>query len=518
MKTKFRQLFYYASILFLFGLFFNCTAKKATEVSIENLSSNSVRDQHRPYFHFTPDSMWMNDPNGMAFHNGVYHLFYQYYPGSTVWGPMHWGHAVSNDMMKWEHKPIALYPDEHGYIFSGSAVVDTNNTSGFGSKENPPLVAIFTYHDPVGQKEGKIDFETQGIAYSLDNGESWTKYENNPVLLNPGIKDFRDPKVRWFEQENKWVMTLAVNDHIRFYSSPNLKEWKLESEFGKEIGAHGGVWECPDLFPLKEEKSGDEYWILIVNLNPGGPNGGSGAQYFIGSFDGNKFTKIDSEIRWIDFGPDDYAGVTWSNTGDRILFMGWMSNWKYATVVPTKKWRSAMTIARELKLVKDENGLVVSSLPVPEFDQSLTTIFEATNLEVAGQVKLSDIAKSTMTAFNLDLTMEKLSDFGIVLSNDLGEKVTLSFDQGENQFHIDRSQSGSIGFHPEFANHISAKRLCTDEKMNLRLVADAASLEVFADDGTTVLTVIYFPEKEFSIIEMTTPTTITISSLKLSKP
>ncbi len=513
MHAALKHLFHSVISLILIGSVFCCTTKTAPEGSLADFT----RDKHRPYFHFTPDSMWMNDPNGMVFHKGVYHLFYQYYPDSTVWGPMHWGHATSNDMVSWEHQPIALYPDELGYIFSGSAVVDNQNTSGFGTLENPPLVAIFTYHDPVGQTSGKNDFQTQGIAYSLDDGETWIKYEKNPVLLNPGIIDFRDPKVRWFEKENKWIMTLAVKDHIRFYSSPNLKDWKPESEFGKEIGAHGGVWECPDLFTLKDEKSGNEHWILIVNLNPGGPNGGSGAQYFIGSFDGTTFTPVDEEIRWIDFGPDNYAGVTWANTGDRVLFLGWMSNWTYATVVPTERWRSAMTIARELTFAVSENGMVVRSVPVPEFDRSLTTVYETANLEVQGQINISEIAKSSMTAFNLDLTIDSLADFGITLSNDLGEEVTLSFSQEENKFYLDRSKSGNTGFHPEFSNLIVADRYSVDYEMNLRLVADAASLEVFADDGTTVLTTIYFPEKEFSNLTLYSPSGINLSTLKISR-
>ncbi len=294
-------------------------------------------EQHRPHFHFTPESMWMNDPNGMVYYEGEYHLFYQHHPDDVVWGPMHWGHAVSTDLVHWEHLPIALYPDEYGYIFSGSAVVDWKNTSGFGSKHNPPLIAIFTYHDVDGEQAGNNDYQTQGIAYSIDKGRSWTKYENNPVLPNPGIKDFRDPKVIWYEPDQKWIMTLAAHDNVRFYSSPNLKDWIFESEFGKGIGAHGGVWECPDLFPM--ELDGTQKWVLLVSLNDGGPNGGSGTQYFIGDFDGKTFINDNSknQILWLDYGRDNYAGVTWSDIPDedgRRIFMGWMSNWSYAEVVP----------------------------------------------------------------------------------------------------------------------------------------------------------------------------------------
>ena len=274
-------------------------------------------EPHRPQIHFSPKEKWMNDPNGMVYHNGTYHLFYQYYPDSTVWGPMHWGHATSNDLVHWQHQPVALYPDSLGYIFSGSAVVDSNNTSGFGKDGKAPLVAIFTHHDPKGEKNGTATFQNQSIAYSVDEGKTWVKYANNPVVKNPGIRDFRDPKVSWYEAGKKWIMTLATLDHITFFSSPNLKDWTKESEFGKEVGAHGGVWECPDLFPL--DYNGQKIWILVVNINPGGPNGGSATQYFTGGFDGNKFIPYQTDTRWLDYGPDEYAGITWSNTGSKKI-------------------------------------------------------------------------------------------------------------------------------------------------------------------------------------------------------
>src|SRR5438270_126109 len=226
------------------------------------------KEPHRPQIHFSPKTGWMNDPNGMIHFNNQYHLFYQYYPDSTVWGPMHWGHAISKDLVHWQHLPIALYPDSLGYIFSGSAVADVNNTSGFGKNGKTPLVAIFTHHNPKGEKAGSDTYQNQSIAYSLDDGKTWTKYANNPVVKNPGIKDFRDPKVSWYEAGKKWVMTLATLDRITFYSSADLKNWSKESEFGKDVGAHGGVWECPDLFPL--DYNGEKVWILVININPGG--------------------------------------------------------------------------------------------------------------------------------------------------------------------------------------------------------------------------------------------------------
>jgi len=241
----------------------------------------------------------------MVYYKGIYHLFFQYYPDSTVWGPMHWGHATSTDLIHWQQKPVALYPDTLGYIFSGSAIVDYKNTSGFGRPGQVPLVAIFTQHDPKGAKAKRKDFQNQSIAYSLDNGKTWIKYKGNPVLKNPGIIDFRDPKVMWYAPGNKWVMTLATKDRITFYSSPDLKNWKKESEFGENVGAHGGVWECPDLFTLDD--NGKKIWVLIVNLNPGGPNKGSATQYFLGNFDGNRFTPFATDTKWLDYGPYEYA-------------------------------------------------------------------------------------------------------------------------------------------------------------------------------------------------------------------
>ncbi|MGB5647909.1 MAG: glycoside hydrolase family 32 protein, partial [Muriicola sp.] len=262
------------------------------------------QEPFRPQYHFSPPEKWMNDPNGLLYNQGIYHLFYQYYPDDIVWGPMHWGHATSTDMLHWENKPIALYPDENGLIFSGSAVLDVDNTSGLGTSENPPIVAIFTYHDMEKEKAGRIDFQTQGVAYSLDNGESFSMYEGNPVLLNTEFRDFRDPKVFWDEKTEQWIMTLVAGDHLRLYRSDNLLEWAYMSRFGEKQGAHGGVWECPDLFELQVEGTEERKWVLLISINPGAPNGGSGTQYFIGDFDGISFSSDQKEEKWLDWGTD----------------------------------------------------------------------------------------------------------------------------------------------------------------------------------------------------------------------
>jgi fructan beta-fructosidase len=464
----------------------------------DGLAQKLFQEPHRPQIHFSPKAHWVNDPNGMVYHKGVYHLFFQYYPDSTVWGPMHWGHATSTNLVHWKEQPIALYPDSLGYIFSGSAVVDKANTSGLGKNGKAPLVAIFTHHDPVGEKEKRIDFQYQSIAVSLDDGKTWTKYANNPVLKNPGIVDFRDPKVMWYEPQKKWVMTLATKDHITFYSSPDLKSWTKESLFGKEVGAHGGVWECPDLFALDHD--GKKVWVLIVNLNPGGPNGGSSTQYFLGDFDGKTFTASHTDTRWLDYGPDDYAGITWSNTGNRRIFIGWMSNWMYANIVPTKTWRSAMTIARDLKLVHNGNDLLVASQPVKELSAIQSKPVIVQSLKPSNSIDLAKRTGKIKFPCRLNLTMEEVKDFSLIVSNDANEEIVVGYDKQQNQYFIDRSRSGKTDFHKDFAARHVAPRLTGKSKMEMTLILDISSVELFADDGLTVMTSIFFPNKPYTNI------------------
>ena len=476
--------------------------------------NNSIyNEQYRPQIHFSPQAHWMNDPNGMVYNDGIYHLFFQYYPDSTVWGPMHWGHATSTDLIHWQQQPVALYPDSLGYIFSGSAVVDKNNTSGFGKNGVVPLVAIFTHHDPVSEKAGRNNFQNQSIAYSLDNGKTWTKYAENPVLKNPGITDFRDPKVMWYQPEKKWVMTLAVKDHISFYSSPDLKNWKEESEFGKDIGAHGGVWECPDLFTLND--NGKEVWVLIVNLNPGGPNGGSATQYFIGDFDGKTFTTDNTNTKWLDYGPDEYAGITWNNTGDRKIFLGWMSNWLYANVVPTVTWRNAMTVPRELKLKHAGNDIFISSEPVMELNKIESKPLVLNNINVDKSFDLSSKIKTTFPC-KLDASFNKANNFYIVLSNDAGEKLLIGYNKDHNRYFIDRTQSGKTDFQKDFAAQHVAPRLSNADAMHVSLIIDVSSVELFADDGLSVMTEVFFPTKPYNHISIESAENIVINKLQYS--
>ncbi|MCL6267643.1 glycoside hydrolase family 32 protein [Flagellimonas myxillae] len=456
-------------------------------------TSAYYQEAYRPQFHFSPEEKWMNDPNGLVFNEGIYHLFYQYYPDDIVWGPMHWGHAVSTDMVHWEHKPIALYPDEHGLIFSGSAVVDKSNTSGFAKNGETPLVAAFTYHLMEGEKAGRKDFQTQGIAYSLDNGESWAKYEGNPVIGNNGIKDFRDPKVFWHQDTQSWIMALVAGDHAKFYSSPNLKDWTHISDFGKTHGAHGGVWECPDLFQLQVEGSDEQQWVLIISINPGAPNGGSGTQYFIGDFDGVKFTTDQKEPKWLDYGTDNYAGVTYNNTpnGERI-FIGWMSNWDYARDTPTEKWRSAMTLPRNLSLRKIGDDYWLANSPL-EAVSGLATSVLVENFEVAGgetkNLQIEGLQQSKI-AFG---TASK--NFKITLGNELGETLVLKMDPKDNSLVLDRMNSGKVQFQTEFGNkkHRAPLNQLKDGHFNVSLYLDWCSIEVFVDDGLFAITDQIFP-------------------------
>ena len=272
--------------LSIFILLIACKTETKTIENDEVSSADTYGELHRPQYHFTPVSGWMNDPNGLVYNDGLYHLFYQYYPHATVWGPMHWGHATSTDMVHWEHKPIALFPDEKGLIFSGSAVVDTNNTSGFGKDGKVPLVAIFTYHNMLGEKSGDNTFQTQGIAYSLDNGETWTKYEGNPVLGNKGIRDLRDPKVFWHEETQSWIMALVAGDYAKFYRSKNLREWDNISDFGIEPRCQRWGVGMPRFVQTKSGRFRRGEMGPYYSIGNGAPNGGSGTQYFVGDFDG----------------------------------------------------------------------------------------------------------------------------------------------------------------------------------------------------------------------------------------
>lgn len=472
--------------------------------------------QFRPAYHFSPAKMWMNDPNGMVYYKGTYHLFFQHYPDGMEWGPMHWGHATSPDLVHWQEQPIALFPDKLGWIFSGSAVVDENNTSGFGKNGQVPMVAIFTHHNAEEEKKKTNKHQYQSLAYSLDEGKTWTKYEGNPVLNNPGIPDFRDPKVSWHAPSKKWIMTLATKDRITFFSSPNLKEWTKESEFGEKLGAHGGVWECPDLFPLT--LNGKTHWVLLVSINPGGPNSGSATQYFIGQFDGKIFTPADTQTKWVDYGKDNYAGVTYANTGTRRIFQGWMSNWEYANQVPTSPWRNAMTVPREFALRQVGTDMWLTSQPVKEVSQALQSgSVKLQKLTVLKELDLSNKLPNLGDKFQLKLSTKLLKEFSLVFSNSRGEELVIGYDQKANAYFVDRSKSGMVAFSDKFPGRHAGPRRAVTPTADLMLLFDASSVELFADNGLTVLTELYFPHDPLTKLKVKSNTGMLIQELNYAR-
>ena len=482
--------------------FVSCKENDKEKQKQSDLKATNYQENFRPQFHFTPEQSWMNDPNGLVYNDGVYHLFYQNYPDATVWGPMHWGHATSKDMVHWEHKPIALYPDEKGFIFSGSAVVDKENTSGFGKDGKTPLVAIYTYFRLDIEKRGGINTQTQGIAYSLDNGETWTKYAGNPIIDNKILKDFRDPKVFWHDKTKSWIMALVAGDHVKFYRSLNLKEWDYISDFGKNKGSHGGVWECPDLFKLKVEGTDEEKWVLIISIGSGAPNGGSGSQYFVGDFDGTTFTSNQKEFKWLDWGTDNYAGVTYNNVPDgNRVFIGWMSNWQYALATPTDKWRSAMTLARKLSLKKYGDSYLLHNYPLESADKIIQESDKKT-------IKLAAGANATLSYDNLNQNQISFKtsskDFKIKLSNQLGEELTIKFDEVSKLVMVNRTKSGLKGFHPEFGNklHYMPINELPDGNYEVRIIMDKSSMELFINNGQYVMTEQIFPAEDYAEIKI----------------
>lgn len=467
----------------------------------------SFREPWRPQYHFTAPDTWMNDPNGMVFYDGEYHLFYQNNPWGNRWGHMSWGHAVSRDLLQWEHLPLAIAEENGVMIFSGSAVVDWKNTSGFGINGKPPLVAIYT-----GHYTGR-PLQNQQLAYSNDRGRTWTKFPGNPVL-DIGEADFRDPKVFWHEPTGRWIMAVSwpPKHQVRFYGSPDLKAWTHLSDFGP-AGSTKGIWECPDLFPVRIEGRGKEsQWVLVVNVGSGAPAGGSGTQYFIGRFDGTRFVTDESKVGeesdtalWADFGRDFYAGVSWSDipaSDGRRLWIGWMSNWNYANDVPTLPWRSAMTIPRELTLRETPSGLRLIQRPVVETRRlrgRRQHLGGATVGEADAWLRTLDFPSGLA---ELEVEFDRLIDKGdlsLVLHHGTTGRTRVTAHLNGATLEVDRTLAGRSDFSPTFAGTAMAPLPMTEgrhSRLSLRLLVDVSSLEVFAQDGETVLTDLFLPESQ----------------------
>ena len=483
------------------------------ELKLADSFDMSNKETFRPVYHHTPAYGWMNDPNGMFYKDGVYHLFFQYNPYGSVWGNMHWGHSTSSDLIHWNFEGVSIVPDAWGAIFSGSCVVDHNNTAGFGKDA---VIAFYTSakSTPWG------DVQSESMAYSLDNGKTFVKYAGNPIITSLE-KDFRDPKVFWYAPGKHWVMILAVGQHMELYSSVNLKDWKKESEFGKMQGDHGGVWECPDLIELPVEGSRERKWVLICNINPGGPFGGSAAQYFVGSFDGKTFVNESPvQTKWMDWGKDNYATVTWNNAPDgRCIALGWMSNWQYANNVPTRQYRSANTIARDLTLYKAGGEFYLKSTPSREMKQARGEKVSVPSFKVTDSYKIESLLKDNNGAYEIEMEIQvaDASKISLNLQNEKGEQVSMYYDLLRKQFVMDRSKSGKVDFSNDFPA-VTAAPVHAGKTLRLRLFVDRSSIEAFGEDGKFVMTNLLFPLRPYNQMSFGTEGSgYTVSSFNVYK-
>ncbi len=435
------------------------------EMKFSDTFDTTNREKFRPAYHHTPQYGWMNDPNGMFYKDGEWHLYYQYNPYGSLWENMTWGHSVSKDLVHWEALPLAIEADALGTIFSGSCVVDKDNTAGFGKN------AVIAFYTSAGEAQ------TQSMAYSTDGGRTFNKYGKNPVVTF-NAPDFRDPKVFWYDGTNRWIMMLAVGQEMQIWSSANLKDWQKESSFGSEYGNHGGVWECPDLLKIEDK------WVLICNINPGGPFGGSATQYFVGDFDGHKFTceSMPKVTKWLDYGKDHYATVSFSNAPDgRTVVLAWMSNWQYANQVPTRQFRSANSIARDLGLFKDGEETYVSVIPSKE------------TLAMRGK-KIKNPTDACEIVVDVKGSME------LILSNTKGEQVVMKYDAQKQTFAMNRKQSGVISFSEAFPIETTAPT--HGALKQLRLFIDHSSIEAFASDGKMAMTNLVFPNEPYNALKV----------------
>jgi fructan beta-fructosidase len=427
---------------------------------------------YRPQVHFSPQHNWTNDPNGLVYFHGEYHLFFQYNPFGDEWGHMSWGHAVSKDLLHWQELPVAIPEEGNTMIFTGSVVVDRENSSGFCAPKSECLVAVYTGHSktPEGIRQA------QDLAYSRDDGRTWKKYDGNPVL-DLHLKDFRDPSVSWDERTRRWVMAVSLpTEHkVRFYGSKDLKEWTQLSDFGP-AGDVAGEWECPDLLQIPSADGKEKIWALKVGLNPGAPQGGSGEQYFLGSFDGKSFTALDEpgSHGWTNYGKDDYCAISFNGlpAGQRPVLLGWMNNWQYASKLPTAPWRGQMSLPRRLSFLRDKDGLALKQEPVV--------------------APLRKTAETVRVPYELDLQFPHpdAQSFGVRLYSDKAHWTEIGFDLTSKQFYIDRTKSGAaIDVH--FPVRTTAP-IVAGRPYNLQLIVDRSSVEAYAQDGTIAMTSLIF--------------------------
>ena len=420
----------------------------------------------------------MNDPNGMVFADGTYHLFYQYNPQGNDWGNMSWGHATSTDLMHWKEQAVAMTRDELGAIFSGSAVIDKDNTAGFGANA---MVALYTSAGETGDVAGK---QQQSIAYSTDGGKTFTRYTGNPVIKN-NDDNLRDPKVFWHADSKQWVMALAKGwaRGVEFYGSTNLTSWNHLSTFVVDLpGRPNFQWECPDLIQMGNK------WVLLVSVNPGGPILGSGMMYFVGDFDGKEFKAdaLDYPL-WLDYGMDNYAGVTWSNTGDRKIMIGWMNNWSYAGAVPCTPWRSAMTLPRELKLTTFGGKPLLCCPVVSEVDKI------ASQWQNVSSEALPLDAKKSAYQLRINVSMDQNST--ITLSNSKDEKFVIDIRSSDRTLTARRNAAtGRVDFNGSFSiPSMQAPLNVEGNTVVVDMFVDQSSVEIVTQDGAMSMTNLVFP-------------------------
>ncbi len=450
------------------------------------------REKYRPAYHHTPDYGWMNDPNGMFYKDGVWHLYYQYNPYGSKWQNMTWGHSTSTDLVNWKAEPIAIEANGLGSVFSGNCVVDKENTAGFGKD------AVIAMYTSAGASQ------VQSLAHSDDNGETFHFYNGSPVI--PNSTEARDPNMFWHEPTQKWVLVLAhaLEKEMQIYTSSDLKHWTLESAFGKGYGSQDGVWECPDLFELPVAGTDEKKWVLVCNINPGSPMGGSGTQYFVGDFDGTTFTCDDApEVsKWMDYGKDHYATVSWSNAPEgRRTVIGWMSNWQYANEVPTMQFRSANTLPREMGLFKDpDGGIYLSSTPSPELKEmrGAKKIYKGGSISSKGK----EFAIPELCEIIVDYDATNCSTLEFTLCNEAGEEFVMGIDSKRKEFVMDRTKSGLTDFSADFASVTKAPMHRESAKGKLRIYVDKCSVEAFDSEGRFVMTDLVFPTQPYTKLKI----------------
>ncbi len=465
------------------------------------LAQEHYAERYRPQFHFSPTVNWTNDPCGLVYAFGKYNLFFQYNPFANVWGHMSWGHSVSPDLVHWNQLPVAIPEDSKAAIWTGSSVVDTNNTSGLCTNgQGGCIVSIYTGWVP--QTATAPEQQRQNLAFSQD-GRTWTKYSGNPVL-DLGRSDTRDPKVFWYSPEKRWVMVIVqATDHkIRIFGSPDLKHWQQLSEFGPQ-GAAGGLWECPDLYRLPESgQSGKSRWILKIGVNPGHISGGSGGQYFVGQFDGTRFTNENApnQIHWLDYGRDCYCALTFNNEpeGRPRHMIGWMNNWQYAKSVPTSPWRGAMTLPRALSLSDANGSIALLQKPVEELRSLRENTMQYHGAREADlNSKLAQWPYRSQT-FEMQVVIHPGTAKQIVwkLLQGEGHEMLVGFDAVNSELFLDRTKSGNVQFSDAFPSKSTAPLKLSGEPLQLHFFVDRSSVEVFAQDGRVTMTDLAFPKPD----------------------